>query len=58
MYTAMHMGSAHSLLDASTLTRDALVDAEAFGRVPCLIAGDFNMEFEQLHCLYSYFRVG
>ena len=46
-------GSAHSLLDTSTLTRDALVDAEASGRVPCLIGGDFNMEFEQLHCLYS-----
>ena len=47
-------GSAHSLLDTSTLTRDALVDAEASGNVPCLIGGDFNMEFEHLHCLYSF----
>jgi hypothetical protein len=46
-------GSAHNLLDTSTLCREALMDAEASGRVPCLIGGDFNMEFEQLHCLYS-----
>ena len=36
-------GSAHSLLDASTLCRDALINAEASGRVPCLIGGDFNL---------------
>ena len=46
-------GSSHSLLDASTLCREALLDAEGSGRVPSLIGGDFNMEFEQLHCLYS-----
>jgi hypothetical protein len=28
-----------------------LIDAEASGRVPALIAGDFNLEFSQLHCL-------
>ena len=46
-------GSVHSLLDTTTLCREALLNAEASGRVPCLIGGDFNMEFEQLHCLYS-----
>ena len=46
-------GSTQDRHDASSLTRDALVDAEASGRVPCLIGGDFNLEFEQPHCLYS-----
>jgi hypothetical protein len=32
-------GSSHSLLDTSTLCRDALINAEASGRVPCLIGG-------------------
>jgi hypothetical protein len=32
-------GSAHSLLDTSTLCRDALINSEASGRVPCLIGG-------------------
>ena len=45
------VGTEQSFLSTSTIVRDLLIDAEASGRVPSLIAGDFNLEFSQLHCL-------
>ena len=44
-------GTELTALATSTLVRNLLIDAEASGRVPSLIAGDFNLEFPQLHCI-------
>jgi hypothetical protein len=44
-------GTDQTILATSTIVRDLLIDAEASGRVPALIARDFNLEFSQLHCV-------
>ena len=51
-------GTELSRLATSTLVRNLLIDAEASGRVPSLIAGDFNLEFPQLHCIGSLVASG
>jgi hypothetical protein len=51
-------GTDLTILATSTVVRDLLIDAEASGRVPSLIAGDFNLEWSQLHCLSSLVASG